>query len=74
MITNSKKEMLLSNIRNAVFNCPQLRPPYEVDGPAYRQLCANVDNVIKSTVLAAMEELINDLYTQEQFESDIGLK
>jgi hypothetical protein len=74
MITNSKKDFLISKIRDVIYNSPELRAPYEIDSPANRQLCNNIDNMIKATVLIAIEELINDLYTQEQFEEDIGLK
>jgi hypothetical protein len=74
MITNSKKEELMVKITNAIYNSGTIYPPHGIDGPIYRELCTAITNNIKITVDSAFRQLLNDLYTQEEFEKDIGLK
>lgn len=74
MITNSKKEQLINKITATIYNSGNIYPPSAIDDPVYREMCDQISYNIKTTVQNAMRELIDDLYTQEQFEDDIGLK
>lgn len=52
----------------------RMNVPYEIDGPVYRELVNSINLTIESKLTNVINELVDSVYCEEDFENDIGLK
>ena len=74
MITKDKVDQLKNNINDAVTShCWLNLPSLLTDGEIARQFKFAIEEAIARTVKAGFNELLDNLYTQENLENDLNL-
>lgn len=74
IVTKDKRDKLLNDVRNKIsINC-NINLPYQLQhGNLINEFKQSVEITIRSALMAGFEELLNNLYTQEDLEDDLKL-
>jgi hypothetical protein len=70
------KQEVINNAHSAAMSCGQMYVPdfqYMTIDQAKRELQNSINLAIANAVRAGIQSLVNDVYTDEEFENDIGL-
>lgn len=74
MISKIKVEQLRSNIQSAVYANSRVNLPYSISqGQLANEMKTCIEMAIANGINAAFNELLNNLYTQDDLERDLDL-
>lgn len=75
MISKIKVDQLRSNIQARIYrDCYVILPSSISQGQLANEMKSCIENAIRMGLIGAFDELLNNLYTQDDFEDDIDLK
>jgi len=75
MISKVKVDRLRQDLASRIYRDCHVDLPYSISqGQLANEMKASIENAIRNGLVGAFDELLNNLYTQDDLEDDLGLK